>query len=80
MRIRLKMHDIYLRDKVRFCKTIFVLLGKSRFFLKINFSQYTLGSEYTRELFTVCENGDLRRLNIVKTFGKLVPTQLKLYY
>lgn len=50
------MHDIYLRAEVRFRKTIFVLLGKSRFFLKINLSQYTLGSEYTRELFTVCEN------------------------
>lgn len=54
--IRLKMHGIYLRDKIRFCKAILVLQRKSRFFLKMNLSQYTLGSEYTRDLFTMCEN------------------------
>lgn len=41
--IRLKMHGIYLRDKIRSCKAILVLLGKSRFFLKITSASILLG-------------------------------------
>lgn len=67
------MRGIYLKDKIRFCKAISGLLGKSRFYLQINLSQYTRESQLTTDLFTVCENssGDLRQLNIEKTWGKL---------